>query len=110
MVELLQNIILHGKRNIEDKNYSPGIFYISQKGNIFNLNTVNYILNTETEKLDKKLSNLNSLNKEELEHSYNEQLFDFSDDGQNAGLGFIEMRMKSKNKLTFSFSKEAFGG
>lgn len=105
MVELLQNIILHGKRHIEDKNYSPGIFYISQKGNIFYLNTVNYILNKDKEITNKKLTNLNSLNKDELEHSYNEQLFDFSNDGQNAGLGFIEMRLKSKNKIKFGFSK-----
>lgn len=105
MVELLQNIILHGKMHVQDKKYSPGIFYISKTKNIFYLNTVNYIPNKETEQLDVKLSNLNSLDKPALEEMYNKQLFDFSDDGQNAGLGFIEMRLKSKNKLTYSFKK-----
>ncbi|MBN2892776.1 MAG: SiaB family protein kinase [Bacteroidales bacterium] len=105
MVELLQNIILHGKLSIQDKNYSPGIFYISKKRNIFYLNTVNYIPNEDTENINKKLEELNTLDKPKLEKAYNKQLFNFSEEGQHAGLGFIEMRLKSKNKLIYSFEK-----
>lgn len=103
MVELLQNIILHGKMNIEDKKYSPGIFFISRKDNIFHLNSINYIKNKDKQAINLKLQKLNTLNEAELEELYSKELFDFSDDGQHAGLGFIEMRMKSRNKLLFNF-------
>jgi len=103
MVELLQNIILHGKLKIQDKNYSPGIFYISKKKNVFYLNTVNYVLKDDIDEINEKLTYLNSLNQKDLEDFYNRQLFDFSDDDQNAGLGFIEMRLKSKNILNYFF-------
>ena len=105
MVELLQNIVLHGKVLIEGKHYSPGIFYISQEQNKLFLNTVNYILKEDIEKVETKLNNLNGLNNVELEDLYNKQLFNFSDDGQHAGLGFIEMKMKSKNNLMYSFGR-----
>ncbi len=105
MVELLQNIIVHGKMKVNEKYYSPGIFYISKQRNAFLLNTVNYIRNSEIDEIEKKFSLLNKLNAEGLEELYNKQLFDFSYDGQNAGLGFIELRIKSKNPIKYNFLK-----
>jgi len=105
MVELLQNIIFHGKVSVENKNYSPGVFYISKKKNNFYLNTVNYIKNTDVLNLDTKLTHINSLSEEEIERLYDKQLFDFSETDQHAGLGFIELKMKSKFNLIFDFEK-----
>ncbi len=103
MVELLQNIILHGRVKIGDKIFSPGIFYISKKQNIFYLNAVNYIRKEKIEKLRQKIEKLNSMTNSEVEQLYNEHLFDFSGNHKNAGLGLIELRMKSKNTIDFNF-------
>lgn len=105
MVELLQNIILHGKIKLDDEFFSPGIFYLSKKSNIFYLNTVNYINNNEIKEIETKFEKLNSLSDDELEDLYNEQLFDFSNDDSNAGLGFIELRIKSQNPIVYKFVK-----
>ena len=105
MVELLQNIVLHGKIKIEGKDYSPGIFYISQGKNALYLNTINYVLREDISKIEERINRLNDFDEDELDDAYNKQLFNFTEDGQNAGLGFIEMKMKTKNKLLYSFGK-----
>ncbi|MEA3450571.1 MAG: SiaB family protein kinase [Bacteroidota bacterium] len=106
MIELLQNIILHGKIKINNKYFSPGVFYISKKNeNIFHLNTVNYIENDKKEKLQESIEKLNNSNQQEIEEIYNTQLFDFSENTRNAGLGLIELRLKSKNKLIFNIMR-----
>ena len=104
MIELLQNIILHGKIKIDDKESSPGIFYISKKNkNIYKLNSVNYIKKSKIDKLKNKITTLNQMNEKEIENSYNKQLFNFTENSENAGLGLIELRMRSKNPLEFNF-------
>ncbi len=104
MIELLQNIILHGKININGKESSPGIFYISKKNeNIYKLNSVNYIEKTKIDKLKNKITVLNKMNDQEVEDFYNKQLFNFTEDNDSAGLGLIELRMRSKNPLDFNF-------
>jgi len=106
MIELLQNIILHGRIKIDGNYFSPGIFYISKKNeNIYYLNTVNYIENEQKEKLQKSIERLNSASQKEIEEIYNTQLFNFSENTRNAGLGLIELRLKSKNKLIFNIMR-----
>lgn len=102
MVEMLQNIFTHGKIFIENQLASPGIFYISRHQDSFFINTVNYIKKEFIAKLKNRLDFLNSQSLEQLEKLYNEQLFDFSNDKNNAGLGFIELRIKSKNILIYN--------
>lgn len=104
MIELLQNIILHGKIEMNGKISSPGIFYISkQNDNIYYLNSVNYVTEEKKEKLIEKLEYLNNSTDKEINEYYNKQLFNFTEDDKNAGLGLIELRMRSKNKLEYSF-------
>jgi len=106
MIELLQNIILHGKIDINGHISSPGIFYISKENeNIYYLNSVNYIENKKIGHLKEKLEFLNTSSDKEINEHYNEQLFSFSEDDKNAGLGLIELRMRSRNKLEYSFHK-----
>jgi len=101
MVEMLQNIFTHGKTQIENELVSPGIFYIARQENIFFINTVNYIINSKVEQLTNRINYLNSLNEEQLEELYKNQLFDFSKEKNNAGLGFIELLLKSKNAIDY---------
>ena len=107
LVEMLQNIIHHGyiRKNQKGKG-ALGMFYISHKNDIFSLNTINYIDNKNAQKLKDYLTYINNLKEEELEKIYNEKLLDFSDsDYTLGGLGFIEMRMKTKLPLLFEINK-----
>ena len=56
------------------------------------------------DKVKDKIDYVNSLNREELEDYYNKCLFDFQiDTPKESGLGFIELRMKSNDKLRYKF-------
>lgn len=106
MVEMMQNIIHHGEFKTQDFCGSRGIFYISKQKNYYYLNTFNYILKSKIDRLKEKLDRVNQLSFEELEDFYNAQLFDFqSATSKEAGLGIIEMRLKSKKPLSYKFAE-----
>ena len=114
MVEMLQNIIHHGKVRTEGVNGSQGIFYISVSGGKYRLTTINYIKNSAVEPLKQTIDHINSLSEEEREDFYNKKLFDFDetedeDKEKDGGLGLIEIRIKSRNPLEYGFV-EASGG
>ena len=107
MVEMLQNIVKHAAKVDNDTVIgNPGIFYISSKNNSYSLCTGNYIKNKYVEELKGKLEHVNSLKGEEIELFYSMRLLNFEiDNSKEAGLGVIDLRMKSGNKLDYSFSK-----
>jgi hypothetical protein len=104
MVEMLQNIVKHGANSL-DNNLNPGIFFINQKGKQYHLNTGNYIYKSEVENLKKKINYVNSLSMDELNTFYEKSLFNFQiDTSKEAGLGLIELRLKTNRKLTFEIN------
>jgi hypothetical protein len=104
MVEMLQNIVKHGG-NAKIHGQNAGIFYISQKDNMYKLNTGNYVLNSKTEELSSKIDHVNSLSNKELNTFYENSLFNFQiDSSKEAGLGLIELRLKTKRKLIYEIS------
>jgi len=99
MIELLQNIAFHatGINNTDDR---PGMFMVSDKGNVCSFITGNYVTDLRLTELSKKLEHVNSLNDIEITDLYLETLVLETDDTKNsAGLGFIDIRAKSKNKI-----------
>lgn len=106
MVEMLQNIIHHGNVDREQIKGSQGIFYISREENKYYLTTVNYIENHRIGILQNKIDHINKLSKDELEKFYNQRLFDFQiNSNKEAGLGLIEMHLKSKNPIIYNFDR-----
>lgn len=106
IVEMFQNIVHHGLNPKENEAGNPGMFFISESEDLYMLNTGNYIVNENTASLKTKLEHLNSLDNEALDDHYNRTLLDFDVDTKTeAGLGFIDMRIKSKNRLNFNFRK-----
>ncbi len=104
LVEMLQNIMHHGYIRVQDKDYKGalGLFYIAYKDSTFTLNTINYISNDKIKELKSKLHYINNLSIEQVEELYNQQLLNFNENESNlGGLGFLEMRLKSKNQLKF---------
>jgi len=106
MVEMFQNIIQHGDDYKETTEGKAGLFYISESENEYLLNTGNYIRNSKIPILTDKLTHVNSLSAEQLDEFYNHRLFDFEiDTSKEAGLGIIDIRIKTDRKLEFSFLK-----
>ncbi len=102
-IENFQNILRYsdtGKAAVPEKDmllirmYNKNIFII----------TVNLIHNSKIEKIGSYVDKLNKLDKKELSELYFDRLTNqaFSAEG-GAGLGFIEMIRKTKNKLFYKF-------
>lgn len=109
LVEILQNIIHHGGNlNDEDLINKPGIIFIAEdnSGENYILSAGNYVKNTEKKIISEKLDEVNAMNNQELTDFYDQRLFDFEiDTSQKAGLGIIDIRIKSENKITYTFNK-----
>ncbi len=105
MVEMLQNIVKHGD-NTSSVAGNPGIFFINQANGLYSLNSGNYILNEKVKNLIERIDYINNLNDEELNQFYNKNLFNFQiDSSKEAGLGLIELRLKSNNRLIYNINK-----
>ncbi len=105
LVEMLQNIMHHGYIRDDNKGKGAlGMFYISNKDDRFSLNTINYVKNEKIHNLQERLNFINNLPLDKIEEQYNKQLVNFEDgDGNLGGLGFLEMRLKSKLPLKYEF-------
>lgn len=105
MVEMLQNIVKHGA-NGKINGQNPGIFFINQKHNSYQLNTGNYVLNEKVNELKQKIEYVNSLTMDDLNDFYEKSLFNFQiDSSKESGLGLIELRLKTNRKITFEITE-----
>jgi hypothetical protein len=104
MVELLQNICYHGGKPNPEKEGTPGILIIAVNHNSCTIYSGNYIANTTVPLLKAKLSSINASSEVELEELYAETILKEHEPGQKgAGLGFIDIRQKSGNKIAYDF-------
>ncbi len=99
MVEMLQNISKH-TLHLENGMKSKGVFMLSKKDGAFYLTSGNYIEKDELPKLKRRIEEVNSLNEDELYTQYDQILLGGDNaDERRTGLGFIDMRIKSKNLI-----------
>ena len=102
MIEMLQNIVKHGTKLIENDNGNPAVFYVMETANAFVLNCGNYIENSTIEKLTSSIDYINSLTGEQLNDYYIAQLLNFEiDTHKESGLGIIDLRIKSNNTIAY---------
>ena len=108
MVECLQNINHHAEGSDITKNDYPGrgAMLVTVKDDNYTVTTVNIVYNTQATFLKNFIGKINPLNEEELNDMYKNQLADgkISSKG-GAGLGFIDIRRKTKNNVEFEFVK-----
>ena len=108
IAESFQNIIRHGETlNREDTGYTKsGIFVFRILEDSYVISSVNLMNNNNIENVEKKLLQINSLDKEQLKALYQEAMENtgLSEKG-GAGLGLIEMARKTGNKLEYEFEK-----
>ena len=106
MVECLQNISRHaGEYETEAALYSgKGIFMVSNTPEAYCVTTGNAIMNDRIEDLRVLLEQVNQLKNEELKDMYKKQMKEgrISPKG-GAGLGFIDIRRKTGQKLDYHF-------
>ncbi len=105
IVELLQNIYKHGDaRVVTEDNARPGIFVIGRKDNQTALFAGSLIENKKVQTLKEKFDHVNTLSEEELERFYAAKLMDEDLPGaKGAGLGLIDMRLKSGKSIVYEF-------
>ena len=106
MVECLQNISKHADDfAINDFQYAGrGIFMVSKGETEYSVTTGNALDNSRVEELKTMLDRINSMEKEELDELYKKQIKEgrLSEKG-GAGLGFIDIKRKTRNKLEYHF-------
>ncbi len=103
LVECLENILKHTVTTTEIQ--KDGIVVLSTDQTTIKIMVGNLIKKEEQEILEKKISYVNSLDQEALKKAHLERLLEgeISTKG-GAGLGIIEIAMKSKNKIDCFFS------
>ncbi|MFC2112192.1 SiaB family protein kinase [Bacteroidota bacterium] len=106
MVECLQNISRHADEFEAGKSlYSgKGIFLISNTKKAYCVTTGNAIVNEKVPELEEMLAEINKMDDDELKELYVKQMREgrLSDKG-GAGLGFIDIRRKTGEKLDYHF-------
>ncbi len=108
LVESLQNVSRHGEayRKKSGVGKSPGrgalLLYRSEK--YYHVMTANTMLTSKAASLKAFIEKINPLSEEELYDQYKNQLMtgDLSSKG-GAGLGFIDVRRKTSNKIEYRF-------
>ena len=105
MVEALQNIVKHSDELIDGEMRShAAIFLIGKEANRYSIMSGNPVRKANIPRLNKKLDQINALDKDGLKELYKEIIKNttISDKG-GAGLGFVDMARKSGGKLEFEF-------
>lgn len=101
LVEGLQNIRIHGGRD-EDGN-QVSFLIIMQTDNAYKVTLANLVISGNISNIIKRITELNHLELPAIKELYMEVLSNgiMSNKG-GAGLGFITMALKSKNKLVYN--------
>ncbi|MFT6716092.1 MAG: hypothetical protein ACJA0Q_000721 [Saprospiraceae bacterium] len=104
MIESLENVVRHATVSVE--NPYPAIFLLAQDNEYHYVCTGNKIHQDHIPELKDKIDKVNNSSREELRASYNQIMVDGEtpDDVKGAGLGLIDMALKSKSKLHYEFT------
>jgi len=107
LVEILQNIFKHGSSSglaMGGKEGKEGIFTIGKAGGEYFLSSGNLVQNKDIVKLEAKLKELNNASAEQIDAMYSSIIMKESAEGETgAGLGLIDMKMKSGRNLVYEF-------
>ena len=111
LIEQSQNIYHYSAERIEDTEHESstlqvGMIAVGMKENRYFVQGGNLIENAFISKLEKKLTHVKSLSKEELKLLYKKQRRSaIYSSNKGAGLGIIEVARKSSRPLEYNFKK-----
>lgn len=105
IIELLQNIYKHADDPDTSKDGKSGIFMLGEKNGVYTLTTGNLVLNNRVDSIRKTIQEVNDASFDNLDALYNRIMMSDEQRGQKgAGLGFADIKLKSRNNLLFHFS------
>jgi hypothetical protein len=106
LVECLENIAKNSIKNAAfDLKFQPFITALIQNKKVI-IKTGNPVREVNKSDLTKKLDNINNADNEALTYLYDEIINkEIKHDDNGAGLGFILMKLKSGNKIEYSFTR-----
>lgn len=109
-IESLQNLYHH---NLESDNFTQhtfkeyrakAIFMVVIKGDYYEIHTGNFMKSSAKENLSKRLEIINNIKQEDIRDYHRDQLNNVTQSEKGtAGLGFLDIRRKSGNKLSYAF-------
>lgn len=102
VIEMLQNICIHGEK--DNNGYQMTYFIIGKNSNEYTLFSGNIVSSAVAERLNKRLNAIKSMNDSDLKKQYMDVLSngELSSKG-GAGLGFLTIALKSNNEIDFDF-------
>ncbi|MCQ2250547.1 MAG: SiaB family protein kinase [Bacteroidales bacterium] len=104
MIESFQNILRYGLSGRAEDVTSGEVFAVRKYNGSYYITTGNYVENVHIELVREKLNRVNTLSPEELKRLFIETLQNKKLSKQGgAGLGFMEMVRKTKEKIDFDF-------
>ncbi len=100
---MYQNIIKYGQSQNSNNKEIPGVFLLNKEYDTIYLTAGNYIQKFKTKELLTQIDFVNNKTIKELEALYRETIYKKTSDKNAAGLGLIDMRLKSEQKLDYGF-------
>ncbi len=101
LVESIENVSKHGFQG--DEKQFIATLLLSKSDTKYTIVTGNHVLNTEIPEIKAKLENVMRRNQMELKQMYREQILSKRTDENNAGLGMIDIAIKSGNLIIYDF-------
>lgn len=104
VVELLQNVFQHADDPEKSKEGKTGMFLIGERKERYVLTASNLVLNTKTEALRQHIDQVNKMSKPMLDERQAEALNEETRPEGKAGIGFVDMRIKSEGLIDFQIT------
>jgi hypothetical protein len=103
MVECLENVVRHSK--VTETQGRPSLFMLLHEGSTYEVVTGNFIYRRESEALGNLIAELNEMTKDQIKEKYRYVISNgsISDDKQGAGLGIIDIAIKTGGNLDYQF-------
>lgn len=101
LVESIENVTKHSSKG--DPTQNIAILLLSKSDDKYTIVTGNHIMNDEIPALKEKLERVLKHNQAELKQLYREQILSKRTDDNNAGLGIIDIAIKSGNLMQYEF-------
>jgi hypothetical protein len=101
LVESIENVSKHSFNG--DKTQNIAILLLSKSDDKYTIVTGNNIMNNDIPSLQQKLDKVLNHNHAELKQLYREQILSKRTDENSAGLGIIDMAIKSGNLIQYEF-------
>jgi hypothetical protein len=104
LVECLENIARHSSVSLSGLGKLLPVVSVRSENNIIIIKASNPVPNERTDKIARHLNKINRLSELELIEFYEDKITRYRPEGENnAGLGFILMKLKSGNRINYRF-------